>query len=168
MLICFILFRTQLPITERFHITEIRLKIRFHNNKCILICNCAVFQIFQHLSFQFIIIWGIHKNNVKNTFSLKGTQCLQHVHVQQFTIFCQFCKCKIFSDACSSFWILLHKHCIRSPSAQSFDSDPATSGKKIQETAFQKLRLKYIKLYWSHLLTMLVISGSLGSIMTGL
>ena len=66
MLICFILFRTQLPVTERFHITEIRLKIRFHNNKCILICNCAVFQIFQHLSFQFIIIWGIHKNNVKN------------------------------------------------------------------------------------------------------
>ena len=120
-------------------------EIRFHNNKCILICNCAVFQIFQHLSFQFIIIWGIHKNNIKNTFSLKGTQCLQHVHVQQFTIFCQFCKCKIFSDACSSFWILLHKHCIRSPSAQSFDSDPATSGKKIQETAFQKLRLKYIK-----------------------
>ena len=53
MLICFILFRTQLPVTERFHITEIRLKIRFHNNKCILICNCAVFQIFQHLIISF-------------------------------------------------------------------------------------------------------------------
>ena len=64
---------------------------------------------------------------IESTFSFKGTQCLQHVHVQQFTIFCQFCKCKIFSDACCSLWILLNKYCIRSASAQCFDTNSTTS-----------------------------------------
>ena len=69
MLVSFVFFGTQLSVAKIFHITEICSKVSFHDDQCILIQNTAVLKVFQNLTLQFMVIWGIHKYAVKNALS---------------------------------------------------------------------------------------------------
>ena len=56
MLVCFIFFGTKLPVSKRFQISKICVQICFHNNKCILIHNSTITQIFKYLALKLLII----------------------------------------------------------------------------------------------------------------
>ena len=71
MLVSFVFFGTQLSVAKIFHITEICSKVSFHDDQCILIQNTAVLKVFQNLTLQLMVIWGIHKYAVKNAFPSK-------------------------------------------------------------------------------------------------
>ena len=70
MLIGFIFFGTQLPVTKILYITDICSKISFYNDQRVLIKNTAVLKLFQNLALQLMVIWRIHKYAVKNALSL--------------------------------------------------------------------------------------------------
>ena len=72
MLVSFVFFGTQLSVAKIFHITEICSKVSFHDDQCILIQNTAVLKVFQNLTLQFMVIWGIHKYAVKNALLLRN------------------------------------------------------------------------------------------------
>ena len=59
MLVSFVFFGTQLSVAKIFHITEICSKVSFHDDQCILIQNTAVLKVFQNLTLQLMVIWGI-------------------------------------------------------------------------------------------------------------
>ena len=110
MLVSFVFFGTQLSVAKIFHITEICSKVSFHDDQCILIQNTAVLKVFQNLTLQPMVIWGIHKYAVENALSFLGTKGLHHVHIQQCTTICKFCKCQIFSYACACLGIFFNKN----------------------------------------------------------
>ena len=145
MLVGLIFFGTQLPISKILHISEICSQISFDDDQCILIKDGAVLKILQNLVLQFVIIWRIHEYAVENALPLQGTKGLQHIHVQQFTTICKFCKCKIFFYAGTCLGIFLNKNSLSSSAAECFNADGSASAEQIKKTTVQKFRLKNIK-----------------------